>query len=405
MGAEEKALRAIPVTDKVWWVGVVDRELDDFHGYLTPRGSTYNAYLVVGDTVALIDTVKKPFFGQMMDRIASVIDPKRIDLIVSNHSEMDHTGALPETIAAVEPKRVVASQMGARAIAAHFGGLQIEVVKSGEAIRLGEGLTLRFVETRLLHWPDSMVTYLPEKKLLFSQDIMGMHVAVQKLFADENPEDVLVHEAAKYYANIIMPYSDLVLRALDSFSNFGIEPEIIAPDHGPIWRGDDVSKIIAWYRKWAEQAPTDKVVIAYDTMWGSTAKLAQAVAEGVRDAECTPVVHPLSNAHRSDIATELLESGAFVVGSPTINNNMFPTVADLLTYIKGLKPKNLVGATFGSFGWSGESVKQVAEALTAMKIEVVDTLRVQYVPEEKDLRAAYELGQKVAHAVKIRLSE
>lgn len=401
---EHAALKAVPVTEKVWWVGAVDPQLADFHGYLTPRGTTYNAYLVLAETVALIDTVKKAFFDQMMRRIASVIDPTRIELIVSNHSEMDHTGALLETIAAVKPTRVVASPAGTRAIAAHFHGLAAEAVKTGEEIHLGAGLTLRFVETPLLHWPDSMVTYLPEEKVLFSQDIMGMHLAVTNIWADQTPDDLLFYEAANYYANIIMPYSDLVLKTLDQFKNLDIQPAVVAPDHGPIWRGDYVNKIIDLYRHWATQAPTNKVVIAYDTMWGSTAKLAQALAEGVRDAGCIAPIHPLSNSHRSEIAAELLEAGGFVVGSPTMNNQLFPTVADLLTYIKGLKPKNLVGAAFGSFGWSGESVKHIAEILSQMKIEVVGTLKVQYVPTDKDLRAAYELGQAVGQAVKSKLA-
>ncbi len=356
---QSAGFKAIKITDKVYWVGVIDWELGDFHGYATPRGSTYNAYLIVDEKVVLIDTVKKQFFTEMMQRIASVIDPSKIDIIVSNHAEMDHTGALPATIEAVNPEHVYASAMGARAIAAHFGGLAVETVKNGQEISIGS-LTLKFVETRMLHWPDSMVTYVPELGILFSQDIMGMHFATQRLFADENPDDILYYEAAKYYANIVMPYSNVVPKALASFEKHGIAPKMIATDHGPIWRGDDVDKIMGWYKRWIEQPPTEKAVVAYDTMWGSTSAMAKSIAEGLRDGGCRVVLAPLSSTHRSDIATHLLEAGAFVVGSPTINNQMFPTMADMMTYIRGLKPRNLVGAAFGSYGWSGEAPKQLA---------------------------------------------
>ena len=400
-----KGFDAIQIADNVYWVGVLDRELDDFHGYATPRGSTYNAYLIMDDRITLIDTVKKGFLREMLLRISSVIDPKKIDLIVSNHSEMDHTGSLVEAVDYINPSQVVASPMGVKAIAAQFNGFKVDPVKTGDEISIGK-LTLRFVESKMLHWPDSMVTYIPQLNLLFSQDIFGLHFASTSIFADESDEAVIKYEAAKYYANIIMPYSAIALRFLDNWGKYGIDPQIIASDHGPIFRGKEwVNKVLSWYRAWATQAPSKKAVIVYDTMWESTSKLAKAIAEGLREGGCAPVeILPLSSAHRSDVATEVLDAGVFLVGSPTINNQMFPTVADMLSYIKGLRPKNKIGAAFGSYGWSGEGVKLVAAALQDMKVDVIDTLRVLYVPTDEDLAAAKEFGKKIAREALSRIS-
>ncbi len=389
--------RAAKITDKVYWVGVIDRALKDFHGYGTPNGSTYNAYLILDDKVVLVDTVKKPLFGEMMRRISSIIDPKEIDIIVSNHSEMDHTGALPETIAAVDPEVVLASKKGVQAISEQFDGLMVDAVDNLQELSIGS-LTLKFIETRMLHWPDSMVTWIPELSLLFSQDIMGMHLATGGLLAHEHSEELLRYEAAKYYANIVMPYSQVVARTMDKLGELGVAPEIVATDHGPVWHGRHwVDKIFGWYRAWSAQAPVSKAVVVYDTMWGSTALLAKAISEGLREGGCHEVIMaPLASVQRSDVAAHLLEAGALLVGSPTINNQMFPSVADVLTYLKGLKPKNLVGAAFGSYGWSGEGVKYVAEMMEDMRIDMVDTMRVKYVPGDEDLYRARMLGVDVA---------
>jgi len=376
---------AIKITDRVYWVGAVDWEIRDFHGYSTDRGTTYNAYLVLADKITLIDTVKAPFVDQLLSRIASVIDPRDIDLIVSNHSEMDHSGSLPKVVASVEPKQVFASEMGVKALAKHFHqGPDVTPVKDGEGLSLGN-MNLTFIETRMLHWPDSMMSYLGEEELLFSQDGFGMHLASCEMFADELPDCVLEWEAAKYYANILLPFSPLVTKLLTKVEELNLPIKIVAPDHGPMWR-KDVGTIIESYRKWATQKPNKKVVIVYDTMWGSTAKMAHAIADAVSAAGCCPRVLKLRSAHRSDVATEILESGALLVGTPTMNNQMFPTVADVLYYLKGLKPAHLIGAAFGSYGWSGEGVGQAMEMLVAMDVDLVHdapgAIRSQYVPTE-----------------------
>jgi len=395
--------QAVKLTDRVYWVGAIDWAIRDFHGYATTRGTTYNAYLVLAEKVTLVDTVKAPFRAEMMARIASVVAPERIDYIISNHSEMDHTGALPETLAAVRPEKVFASANGAKALRAHFhldGG--VTAVRDGERLSLGDR-NLVFLETRMLHWPDSMVTYLAEEQVLFSQDGFGMHLASSERYADELPQDVLRHEAAKYFANILLPFSPLVTKVLAHVRDLALPIRLIAPDHGPIHRRD-AGWILEQWGRWAAQAPTGKAVVVYDTMWGSTALLARAIAEGLLAGGAETVqVMPLAACHRSDVATELLEAGALVVGSPTINNTLFPTVADLLTYLEGLRRQHLAGAAFGSYGWSGEAVGRLDAWLKAMKVDLAaEGLRTVYVPDAAALGLARALGTKVGEAVRAR---
>ena len=388
--------KAVKVTDSVYWVGAIDWGLQDFHGYLTGRGTTYNAYLILADKVTLIDTVKRPFKDEMLARVASVVPPRRVDYIVSQHAEMDHTGALPEVMDAIAPERVFASPKGAEALSDHFHlGGPVTPVADGEVLSLGNR-SLTFLETPMLHWPDSMVSYLPEEHVLFSQDGFGMHLASSERFDDELPADVLAHEAAKYFANILLPFAPLVTKVLARVADLGIDIRLILPDHGPIWRRD-VAGILDRWGQWAEQKPTRKAVVVYHTMWGSTACMARAVADGLAAGGATACLMPLGSRHRSDIATALLNAGALLVGSPTMNNQIFPPVADCLTYLKGLRPKNLVGAAFGSYGWSGEAVKRIEAELDAMKIErVAEGVRVKYVPDDTALLACRRLGETVA---------
>ncbi len=390
-------LRAVKISDSVYWVGAIDWGLREFHGYATSRGSTYNAYLVMSEKPTLIDTVKAPFKDEMMARIASVIPPEKIDTIVSNHAEMDHSGALPAVVAEVKPSRVLASPMGVKALTAHFApDFEIMPVKSGESVDIG-GMTLSFIETRMLHWPDSMFSFLEEEKVLFSQDAFGLHFATSKLFADENDMSVVFHESKKYYANIVMPYAKKVQALLADVAESGLAPDIIASDHGPIWRGEGIATPLKWYAEWASGKPSRKAVVIYDTMWGATAKMAVAVCDGLRDAGVEVAVLPLASFSRSDVATEILGAGAVLVGSPTINNQIFPSLADTLTYIKGLKPANLVGAAFGAYGWSGEAVKQLNGILTDMGVDLVsEGVRAFYTPTAEVLEQCRLLGAETA---------
>ena len=325
---------AVEVSGHVWWVGAVDWALRDFHGYTTQRGSTYNAFLVTGEYPVLIDTVKAPFRDVMLARVASIVNPADIRVIVSHHSEMDHSGALPQVIDIIKPDKVYASQMGVKNLADQFHHRhEITAVKDAEALKLG-GLSFTFLETRMLHWPDSMVSYLAEDELVFSQDGFGMHLATPKLFADENDPAVLLDEARRYYANILLPYSALILKLLDRIKGLGISIKTIAPDHGPVWRRDP-GTILGWYAKWAEQKPENRAVIAYDTMWQSTTTMARSIADGLREGGTDVAVMPMNCMTRSDVMSVLLCAGALLVGTPTINNTIFPTLADLLAYARG----------------------------------------------------------------------
>ena len=392
----KEAFKAAKVTDHVYWVGAVDWRIRDFHGYETQRGSTYNAYLILADRITLIDTVRSPFKDEMLARIASVIDPGDITYIISNHSEMDHSGCLPEVIKTINPEKVFASQVGVRTLASQFYmDREITGVKEGESLSLGN-LNLSFMETKMLHWPDSMMTYLEEDSLLFSQDGFGMHLASSERFADEIDDDILEYEGAKYFANILMPYSRLVTRLLDKVSSMGIKIDIIAPDHGPIWR-EDVNRMPGYYSKWAAQNPTCKAVIVYDTMWESTAIMARAIGEGLGAGGTSVKLMPLMGYHRSDVVTEMLNAGALMVGSPTMNNTMLPSISDVLTYLKGLKPQNLIGAAFGSYGWTGEAVGQINDVLSAMKVDLIGNgIKARYVPDGAILEEWYSLGERMA---------
>lgn len=387
---------AVEVSDYVFWVGAIDWNIRDFHGYATRRGTTYNAYLVLADKITLIDTVKAPLMPEMLSRAASVVELSRVDYIVSNHAEMDHSGGLVEAIRLMHPEKVFASTRGVEALAEHFVlDHPPTAVADGETLSLGD-MTLTFLETPMVHWPDSMVTLLDKGGVLFSQDAFGMHLASTERFDDELDSALLEYEAGRYYANIILPLSAMVVKQLDRIAGLRENIHVIAPDHGPIWRRD-IDKIITLYRKWAAQKPTRKVVIAYDTMWQSTDLMARAIGEGAAEGGALVKVMPLAGYHRSDVVTELLDAGALLVGSPTLNGNMLPRVADLLTYLKGLKPKNLIGASFGSYGWASKAVGQVQEQLQQIGVELVaDGIEAKYVPDAQVLSQCRDLGLEVA---------
>ena len=395
--------KAVQVTEDVWWVGAIDWNIRDFHGYRTGRGSTYNAYLVLADKITLIDTVKAPFREEMMERIASVVDPGKIEYIVSNHSEMDHSGSLPQVIAAVNPKKVFASVVGAKTLAELFPNPgEITPVKDGETFSLGNR-TLTFLETRMLHWPDSMFTHLNEEQLLFSQDAFGMHYASLERFADGCDPAALAYEAATYYANILLPYSPQVLKLIEKVKSAKLSFKIIAPDHGPIWR-KETDGIIGRYARWAAQKPEGRAVVVYATMWHSTERMARAISEGLAAGGLRVKVMSMDEVHRSDVMYELLCAGAVAVGSPTLNNHVLPNMADILTYMRGLKPRNMIAAAFGSYGWSGEAVREIEEVLTEMKLEKTgEGIRVKNVPDAEALSRCYDLGKDMAGQALSRL--
>ena len=386
---------AVELAGGVYWVGAIDWNVRNFHGYSTHLGTTYNAYLVVDDKIALIDTVKAPFYEEMLRRVKEILDPRDIDYVISNHVEMDHSGSLPMMMEeAAKAELITVEKFGESGLKDTFhADWECTPVKKGDEISLGRR-KLVFIPTPMLHWPDSMATYLAGENLLFSMDAFGQHIATSQRFDEEVGLDVIMPEAAKYYANILMPFGDLILKALDSLSEFKIE--MIAPSHGVIWRSH-VSEIVDAYAAWGRGDTRKKVVVIYDTMWGSTERMAQALVEGITGAGAEVKLFNLSKTDRSDIIKDVQDARALLIGSSTLNNGMFPTVADFLCYLKGLKPKGKVGAAFGSHGWAGGAVTQIEEELAKAGVEVIKSdLAVKFVPDEDAIKKCVDFARNVA---------
>jgi len=388
---------AVELVPGVYWVGAIDWTIRDFHGYRTEAGSTYNAYLIVDDKVTLVDTVKKGFVPEMLTRIRDIIDPEKITYIISNHVEMDHSGSLAEVVDRVKPEKLFCSPQGKAGLSRHFkADWPFVEVKTGSELSLGR-YNLAFLETPMLHWPDSMMTYLKEEQVLFSSDGFGAHLASSERFDDELPHYPANYgyELKKYYANILMPMGTLVTKLLKQVGDLGLQFKMIAPDHGLIYR-QNMGMIIEAYRKWAAAETEPKALVIYDTMWHSTEMLAEALVQGLMDAGVETQLHHLRRTHYSDIVAELLEARLFLLGSPTLNNTIFPSVGQFLTYLKGLKPKNKAAAAFGSFGWSGQAVGQITDELKNMGLTIAhEGLRVKYIPDPEELDTARALGERL----------
>jgi anaerobic nitric oxide reductase flavorubredoxin len=393
-------MNKITLAEGINWVGVVDWNIRDFHGYVTQRGSTYNAYLIQDEKTALVDTVKHTFSNELLRNICEFVDPEKIDYIVVNHVEMDHSSSLPVIAKYAKNATIIASPRGKDAIIEHYGAdFNIQTVKTGDQLKLGKR-TLQFVEAPMLHWPDSMFTYVVEDKILMPNDAFGQHLASSERFDDEVDEHVLMEEATIYYANILMPLAPLITRKLEEVTKMGIPIDMIAPSHGIIWRSDP-SKIIKAYSDWSAGFSKNKIVIVFDTMWGSTDKMARAVAEGTVSQGVDVKLLKLRAANRTEAMTEIIDAKAVIVGSPTLNNDMFPTLGSFLTYATGLKPKGKLWAFFGSYGWGGGAVKAMTEMAQKAGFEVYEqSIQVKYVPDSEDLKKCFEFGQQIAAKIK-----
>ncbi len=396
-------MRAVPVSDGIWWVGGLDWGLRDFHGYETPRGTTYNAYLVRGEsTWALIDTVKTPFVPELLSRVADIIDPAHVGLIVVNHVEPDHNSGLRDVMAAMPGARVVASGSGVKGVAEYHDGLVVEAVSAADVIDLG-GKTLHFMPAPMVHWPDSMFTYCPEVRTLMPNDAFGQHLASSGRFADEVGLDLAIEELAIYYANILMPLNTPVAKMVAKIADAGWEPEVIAPSHGVIWRGDAMVAALAAYERWTSGYKRDKAVVVYSTMWGSTKMLADVITDGIAAEGVEVDMYDLASTSGAHIMAELLEAKALVLGSPTLHHGMLYRVAGFIQYIEGLKPVGRMAAFFGSFGWGGGAIKQMRERVTAIGLDApLEDFSEKFKPTADDLVAAEEWGREVARAIKAR---
>ena len=401
MSTEGETGGAVELTKGVYWVGAIDWNGRDFHGFTTLGGTTYNSYLVVGEKTALIDTVKALFAGEMLRRISQIIDPSKLDYIVVNHMEPDHSGSLAELKKQTNAK-ILITKRGVDILNGYFRDAgsykwDFETVQTGDQLDLGSK-TLIFLEAPMLHWPDSMETFLKEDRILFSNDGFGQHIATSKRY-DFEVGDV-IPEAAEYYANILMPFHMPLLSYFRVLEELEIEPLQIAPSHGIIWK-QDLKKILEAYRAWANGEVKEKVLVIYDTMWGSTEIMANEIAETVLAEGVEVKLLNLRKNTRSHIMKEMLDAAVFAVGSPTLNNGLFPTVGDFLIYLKGLRPQKKKALAFGSYGWGGGAVKIVEQELKNAGIEVLEPgLQVKYRPYEKELESCRKLGEQLAAAAK-----
>ncbi|MCS7278756.1 MAG: flavodoxin domain-containing protein [Thermodesulfobacteriaceae bacterium] len=394
-------MEAVKIKEGIYWVGAIDWNIRNFHGYSTIRGTTYNTYLVIDEKITLFDTVKHGFEEEMLARIRSVIEPEKIDYLVVNHIEPDHAGGFLHIVKVIKPEKIFLTPNAKAGLLEYFHiqDLPFEEVKTGKEVKIGKR-TIKFFETPMIHWPDSMISYLPEEKLLISQDAFGAHYATSGRFDDEVDHCELIQECAKYYANIVLPYSPQVNKLLKTVKEMNLAIDMICPDHGIIWR-KNVGEIVGLYERWSSYIADQKVLIVYDTMWKSTEKMAYAILEGVVKEGIAAKLCKLSVSDLTEVMAEVMLSKGIILGSPTLNNGLLPTVAGFTAYMKGLRPRGKIGASFGSYGWSGEAVKILNEVLKDMKAEVVhEGIRCKYSPDKETLERCTELGKTVAKKVK-----
>ncbi len=391
------------ITPNVQWVGKIDWELRKFHGeeYSTHRGTSYNSYLVRDDKIALIETVWSPFAKEFVDNLSREIDLNKIDYVIANHAEMDHSGALPELMRHIPDKPVYCTANGFRSLRGHYHqDWNFQVVKTGDKLSLGKK-ELVFIEAPMLHWPDTMMEYLTGDAILFSNDAFGQHIATEHMFNDRVVQSELFEEATKYYANILTPFSPLVTKKIKEVIALNLPVNAICPSHGVIWRENPL-QIAEKYLQWAADYQENQITIIYDTMWDGTRILAETIAKGIKqsDDNVTVKLFNISRSDINDVVTEVFKSKAVLLGSPTINKGILNAMAALLEMVTGLKFKNKKAAAFGCYGWSGESVGILTTHLTKAGFEVTgDGLRTMWQPGEEGLALALAFGKEFAGKV------
>ncbi|MBN2438037.1 MAG: anaerobic nitric oxide reductase flavorubredoxin [Deltaproteobacteria bacterium] len=393
-----------PIRSNVSWIGKIDWELRKFHGdeYSTHRGSTYNSYLIEEEKTAVIDTVWAPFAKEYVENLEKQIDLNKIDYVIANHAEIDHSGALPELMGRIPDTPVYCTANGVKSLKGHYHkDWNFHPVKTGDKLSLGKK-ELIFVEAPMLHWPDSMFCYLTGDNILFSNDAFGQHYASEKLFNDLVDQAELMAECIKYFANILTPFSELVTKKIHEVLAFNLPVDMICTSHGVIWRSNPV-QIVQQYMKWADSYQENQVTLIYDTMWNGTRIMAENIAQGVRqaDPQVNLKLYNLAKSDRNDVMTEIFRSRAIIVGSPTINRGVLTSIAALLEEMKGLKFRGKKAAAFGCYGWSGESVKMIREQLESAGFQVMDDgLRCLWNPDAKSIESCVEYGGKVAGLLK-----
>lgn len=391
------------INDKVKWVGKIDWELRTFHGeeYSTHRGSSYNSYLIKDEKTVLIDTVWQPFSKEFLANLRNQIDLNKIDYIIANHAEPDHSGALSELMKEIPNTPIYCTKAGAKIIKGHYHqDWNFVEVKTGDTLDLGSS-KLIFVEARMLHWPDSMFTYLTGENILFSNDAFGQHYASESMYNDKVDNAELMQEALKYYANILTPYSSLVVKKIEEVLSFNLPVDMICPSHGVIWRNNPI-QIINKYMEWAKNYKENQVTLIYDSMWNSTRRIAEAIADGIKskDKDLTIKIFNSAKADKNDIISEVFKSKAILVGSSTINKGILSSTASILEMIKGLGFKEKKAAAFGSYGWGGESIKIISEELNKAGFELInDGIRELWNPDEEGLIRCSQFGQNIVNKI------
>jgi len=388
----------------IWWVGIVDWGLKHFHGFelSTHRGSSYNSYLIVDEKIALVDTVWSRFTSEFVENVREVVDPAKIDYVIAQHAESDHSGSLPAIMELCPKATLVVSPRGQASISGHYHKpWNFKVVKTGDKISLG-GCELIFVEAPMLHWPDSMFTYVSGKGVLMPNDAFGQHYATCLRFNDQVDQKELYEEALKYYANILTPFSDLVLKKIDEVLALALPVDMICPSHGVIWREDPL-QIVKAYQEWARQIPQDRAIVLFDTMWEGTRRMAEAIGDGLAREGVPYVLCHMGNSDRNDVVTKIFEAKAVIVGSPTVNRGLLPTLMPIMEELRGLRFKNKIGAAFGSYGWSGESIALIEKQLEESGVTLVSKgVKTLWAPSAEELEKCKSLGREVGKAVKAR---
>ena len=398
-------MNATQVKPDVYWVGAIDWAVRDFHGYMTPNGTTYNNYLVMDEKITLLDTVKHDFSEIMLDNVNEIVHPSKIEYIVINHIENDHATSLDRIMAFAPNATIYITEKGKKGLARFFdiSSWNIKTVKTGDTLNIGRR-NLLFLETPMLHWPDSMMTYIREDKILISQDGFGQHLATSSRFDDEFIECASVSEledsVIDYYANILMPFGGIIKNKLAEVQKLGLDIEIIAPDHGVIWRNNP-GKVLQMYSDMASGKANLSVAVIYDTMWHSTEMMTLPLMRGIMEEGVDCKVLKLRATPMSIAIKEFWKARGLLVGTPTLNNKMFPSMAEFLQHVSGLRPKDRIAGAFGSYGWGGGAVKEAYEWLKAMKLETVEPgVQALYRPAPEDDRKCYEFGKEFARKVK-----
>ena len=398
-------MRTVEIKPDIYWVGAIDWAIRDFHGYITPRGTTYNNYLILDQQITLVDSVKNDFSGISIDNIRKLTDPSKISHVIINHIEPDHAGSLDKFMALMPDATIHITERGKKGLDRHFdtSKWKLRLVKTGDTLNTGK-YNLLFLETPMLHWPDSMMTYVKESNLLISQDAFGQHIATSSRFDDEFIECASYAEledaVVDYYANILMPFGQLIKTKLSEVNKLGLDIDMIAPDHGVIWR-KGAGDIIQRYLDMANGKASLRIAVIYDTMWHSTEIMTVPIMQGIKDEGVDCKVIKLRSTPMSVAIKEFWKSRGCLIGSPTLNNLLFPSVAEFLIHLRGLRPKNRIVGAFGSYGWGGGAVKGAYEEFKKMGLESFEPgLQVVYKPSVDDESTCYDFGREFAKEVK-----